>query len=190
MSFVCCGSESENKSADSMGVGLFEKSNWFGFATLGALIVITFLVEFILNCFLIGSISHFLSKDKSKKCRHTLKMSLRMSWKKRIQYFLSFSIAKTLFIALSYLLCGFIIAIFARLDKKYHPCCCRTGEIITGHGANYCCGYCEVVIENKKPAFILIDNSEKLNTSNEIEKLDAESDKDNSSNSSDSSFNF
>ena len=127
------------------GLGLFEKPNWFGFATLGALVVITFLVEFVLNP-LIGSISHFLSKDKSKRYFHTLKMS----FKKRIQYFSSFSVVKTFLVVVSYLLCGIIVAMVARLAGKYRPCCCRaTREIVNDHGKHYCCGFCEV---SDKPA--------------------------------------
>ena len=115
------------------GTGLFGKANWFGIATLGSFITITLLVEIVLHL-LIGSISYFLNKDKSKRYLHTLGMSLR----KRIQYFSSFSIAKTLFITLIYL----IIAIFARVVRKYHPCCCRKkGEIVVGHGTHCCCGY-------------------------------------------------
>ena len=133
---ICCRS-SDN---DNIGIGLFEKSNWFGFATLGALVVITFLVETVLNL-LIGSISHLFSKDKSKRYLHTLGMSFR----KRTQLFSS-SKTRTLFIALGYLTAGIIVAMVARLARKYRPCCCRagTGEIITGHGANYCFGFCEV----------------------------------------------
>ena len=157
--FLCsrnayCGKENIKKAKD-VGFGLFEKSNWFGFATLGALIVTTFLVEFVLNL-LIGSISHFLSKDKSKRYLHTLRMSLR----KRIQYFLSFSVVKTFLVVVGYLLCGIIVAMVARTARKYHPCCCRagTGEIITGHGANYCFGFCEVSIGMQKGS----DNQEEM----------------------------
>ena len=136
LSFACCGLSDVRK----VGAGLFEKSNWFGFATLGALIVITFLVEFVLNP-LIGSISHFLSKDKNKKYFNTLGMSLR----KRIHYLSSFSITKTLFIALSYLLCGIIVAMVARVIRKYTLCCCRdTREIVIDHGKYYFCGFCKV----------------------------------------------
>ena len=135
LSFVCCGSENKR----NIGVGLSEKSNWFVFATLGALVVIPLLVEPVLNL-LIGSISHFLSKDKNKKYFHTLGMSLR----KRIQYFSSFSIAKTLFIALGYLTAGIIVAMVARVVRKFHPCCCRPGsegQIIVDHGPSICCGF-------------------------------------------------
>ena len=143
---TCGGLVDENDNdAPLPGVGLFEKANWFGFATLGALIIITVIVELVLNP-LIGSISHFLSKDKSKRYLHTLEMSLR----KRIHYLSSFSITKTLFIALSYLFCGIIVAMFARLAGKYRPCCCRaTREIVNDHGKHYCCGYGEV---SDKPA--------------------------------------
>ena len=119
------------------GLGLFEKPNWFGIATLGALVVITFLVEFILNCFLIGSISHFLSKDKNKRYFHTLKMS----FKKRIQYFSSLSKTKLFFFVLGYLLYAFIIIMMiAKLIKR---CECCTDGIIKNHHANYCCCFCD-----------------------------------------------
>ena len=120
-----------------MGIGLFEKANWFGFATLFAVLIITLLVEFILHL-LIGSLSHLLSKDKSKKYFHTLKMSL----KKRIKIFSSFSKIKTLFIVLSYLLYAVVIAIVARVVRKFHPCC--NDEIIKNHGRKCCLCYCEV----------------------------------------------
>ena len=109
------------------GEGLFSKYNWFGFATLMSLIVITFLVEFVL----IGSISYLFSKDKNKRYFHTLKMS----WKKRIQIFSSFSKTKTFFIVFSYLLYAFVIVLIAKLT----PRCCK---IIKYHHANCCCCCC------------------------------------------------
>ena len=134
-----CGVADKDKNPVYIGVGLFEKANWFGFATLGALITITVIVEAVLNP-LIGSISYFLSEDKSKEYFDTLGMSLI----KRIQYFSSFSITKTSFVGIGYLLCGIIVAIVARVTERCKICCCRdTGEIITDHNNNYCCGYCE-----------------------------------------------
>ena len=115
---------------DITGLGLFEKLNWYGLATLFAVLIITLLVELILHL-LIGSLSHLLSKDKSKKYFQTLNMSL----KKRIKIFSSFSKMKTLFIVLSYLLCAFVIAIFARLFGPLGICC------ITDHGTSICCGF-------------------------------------------------
>ena len=122
-----------------VGVGIFERENWFGFASLGFLIAITLFVELILHL-LIGSLAHFFSKDKNKRYFHTL----MMSWKKRKNLFSSLSKTKTFFIVLSYLFCGFIIAIFARAIKKLTPCCkCwnASGEIIRFHHLTYCCGY-------------------------------------------------
>ena len=137
-----CGKKvviTSSQTKNDFGYGLFEKSNWFGLATLFAVLIITLLVEFILHL-LIGSISHFLSKDKSKKYFQTLNMSL----KKRIKIFSSFSKIKTLFIVLSYLLCAVVIAIVARVVRKFHPCCCRPGsegQIIVDHGSTLCCGF-------------------------------------------------
>ena len=70
-----------------------------------------------------------------------------MSLKKRIKIFSSFSKIKTLFIVLSYLLCAVVIAIVARVVRKFHPCCCRPGsegQIIVDHGSTLCCGFCKV----------------------------------------------
>ena len=124
-------------------IGIIEKLNWFGLGTFVSLIVITLLVELILH-FLIGSISHLFSKDKNKRYFHTLKMS----WKKRKQLFSSFSKVKTFFIVLSYLLCGFVIAIVARsVFKRIDPCC--GNPIIEKHGLNYFLCFCEDEIKKK-----------------------------------------
>ena len=124
-----------------VGNGIIEKENWFGLATLVSLIIISLLVEFILNHLLVGSIAHLLSKDKNKRYFHTLKMS----WKKRIQSFSSFSKIKTSYIILTYLICGLIIAFIARIaGSRCDICSCcgaTTGEIIGDHGSTCCCGY-------------------------------------------------
>ncbi len=124
------------------GIGIFEKLNWLGIGTLLPLIITTLLVELILQL-LIGSISYFFSKDKNKKYLHTLKMF----WKKRKNLFSSLSKTKIFFIALTYLLCGFVIAMIARIVERCHPCCCcrNNGQIISDHGLK-CCGFFE---ENK-----------------------------------------
>ena len=126
--------------------GLLQKKNWFGLGTFVSLIVITFLVEFILNYLLLGSITHLFSKDKSKRYFHTLKMS----WKKRMYLFSSFSKTKTFFVAFSYLLYGFVIAIVARMTfRRLKPCCCcDNGEIVTNHSNSCFCfdncfGFCD-----------------------------------------------
>jgi hypothetical protein len=56
---VYCGFLDKSKSIN-IGFGIFEKSNCFGFASLGFLIFITFLVELSLH-FLIGSLSLIFS---------------------------------------------------------------------------------------------------------------------------------
>ena len=130
------------------GIGIFELDNWFGFGTLVPLIITTLLVELILQL-LIGSISYFFSKDKNKKYLHTLKMF----WKKRKNLFSSLSKTKIFFIVLTYLLCGFVIAMIARIVERCHPCCCcrNNGQIITDHG-HKCCGFCEKKLEEAKPS--------------------------------------
>ena len=64
---------------------------------------------------------------------------------KRKQIFSSLSKRKISFIVLSYLLCGFIIAIVARaITKRLKPCCCcSNGEIIPNHNVNYFLCYCK-----------------------------------------------
>ena len=109
----------KNASNNAAGAGLFEGVNWFGFGTFVSLIVITLLVELILH-FLIGSISHLFSKDKSKRYFHILEMS----WKKRKQFFSFFSKKKISLLVLIYLFYALEIAILARVVKKCHPCCC------------------------------------------------------------------
>ena len=121
------------------GNGLLSKYNWFGLATFVSLIVITFLVEFILQL-LIGSISYLFSKDKNKRYFHTLKISI----KKREQIFSSLSKKKISFIVLSYLLYALAIVIVAKIT----PRCCI---IIENHHANYCCCFGNVLKkENEK----------------------------------------
>ena len=133
---ACCGNE------DSHGAGLGERQNWFGFATFVSFIVITLFVEFVLNRFLIGSLSHLLSKDKNKRYFHTLKMS----WKKRT--FSSFSKTKIFFVVLSYLLYAFVVVLIAKLTKK----CFNNGEgIIKNHQSNYCCSCFSSLEKNKAP---------------------------------------
>ena len=120
-----------------IGLGIIEKVNWFGVGTFFSLVVITLLVEFILNHLLIGSIAHLFSKDKNKRCFHTL----WMSWKKRKQVFSSFSKKKIFFITLCYIICGFVIAIVARsVFKRINPCCGK--PIIERHGLNYFLCFC------------------------------------------------
>ena len=103
--------------------GFFESANWYGIVSLIWLIVVTLFIETTINLFIFGSIAHFLSKDKSKKYFHTLKMS----FKKRMQLLSSFTKIKIFFIVLCYLLYGFVIAIVARLIPKI---CCREKEQI------------------------------------------------------------
>ena len=148
---LLCGGEfniwrgrDEKEDDQDVGVGIFERANLFGFASLGFLIFITFLVELVL-CLLLGSLAHLFSKDKNKRYFHTL----TMSWKKRKQIFSSFSKTKTFFVVFSYLLGAFVIAIVARLiTKKLKPCCCRgTGVIVYEHNIHYCLGYYKVEYE-------------------------------------------
>ena len=156
---VICG----KNDVDTVGVWIFEKANWFGFATLASFIVIALLVEFIFNHLLIGSIAHLFSKDKSKKYFHTLKKS----WKKRMQFFSSFTKftkIKILSLIFTYLICAFIIAMAARIvDYHCGICCCReNGEIIHDHGKTCCCGFGEVKKESdslENPYFLFEDPS-------------------------------
>ena len=130
--------DAEKKEKKSAGEGIFAKENWFCLGTFVSIITFTLLVEFILH-FLIGSIAHLFSKDKNKRYFHTLKMS----WKKRKQILSSFSKTKIFFITLCYIICGFIIAIIARIMCNIDPCCCKaSGRIIDGHGQNYCLCFC------------------------------------------------
>ena len=133
-----------------IGIGIFEKANWFGLASLGFLIFITLLVELVLHL-LLGSLAHLFSKDKNKRYFHTL----TMSWKKRKQIFFSFSKTKTFFVIFSYLLGSFVIAMVARDVEKCHLCrCCHnTGEIVVNHGGTYCCGFFEVSENELPPQF-------------------------------------
>ena len=102
-----------------------DKKNWLGLLSLIFFIMSTIFTEFVVNHLLIGSAAHFFSKDKNKRYLHTLKMSV----KKRIQSFFSYSKIMILLVILVYLLFGFVIAIAARMVSKI---CCRR-EIIESY---------------------------------------------------------
>ena len=143
--FLMCGGDLNiycGRKDDNQGMGIFEKVNWFGLASLGFLIAITFLVELILHL-LLGSLVHLFSKDKNKRYFHTL----IMFQKKRKQILFSLSETKTFFVVFSYLLGGFVIAIVARTAaKNFNPCCAcwnASGEIVHEHGIRYFFGYCK-----------------------------------------------
>ena len=123
---------------DVIGVGIFEKANWFGLATLGSFIVITFLVELILSSSIIRK---DIRKDKSKRYFHTFKMF----WKKRMQFFSSSSSKiKIFFVVFSYLLYGFVIAMLARRFDRCNVCCRKNKKgIIDNHGSTCCFGFGE-----------------------------------------------
>ena len=142
---VCSGAKNKQTDTD-VGYGIFEKSNLFGFASLGFLIFITLLVELILHL-LIGSISYFFSKDKNKKYLHTLKMF----WKKRVQSFSSLSKIKIFSVILNWLVCAFVTAILARTSARHsYSCCCNKYEIVHEHNTHYCLGYYKIELEPKK----------------------------------------
>ena len=134
----------KNIANNAEGSGIFEKTNWFGFGTLVPLIVTTLLVEFVLNHFLLGSLSHLLSKDKNKRYSRTL----MMFWKKRKRFFSSYSKTKIFFTVINCLLNALLIAMVARVLHRSCSCCFPNG-IIEDHGKKYCCCCCKAQ-KNKK----------------------------------------